>query len=400
MKILQILSENFIYFLIVVEEGFVGLHAVLVLEDGSVFRGKGFGAVGEAIGEVVFTTGMVGYCESLTDPSYRGQILCFTYPLIGNYGVPSYSHVDYYKLPLFFESHQIHVTGVIVHEACKTPSHWASVKSFPEWLEEEGVPGIEGIDTRMLVQKLREHGVMMGILSVSEEEVDEAELYRKLCKAEKYSARRFVEEVSPKEPVFHEIEDSRGTVVVLDCGVKLSIVRCLLKRKFSVVRVPYYYQLHDIMEFKPCGVVVSNGPGNPVLYEETVSTIRDIIEEKLPILGICLGNQLIALALGASTFKLKYGHRGLNKPCVDLTTGKSYVTSQNHGYAVDAKSLKGTGLKVWFINADDKTIEGLRHEKLPVISVQFHPEASPGPLDTAWVFDLFAEMVVKYGVSK
>jgi len=371
-----------------------------VLEDGSVLRGKGFGAVGETVGEVVFTTGMVGYCESLTDPSYRGQILCFTYPLIGNYGVPSYSHVDDYKLPLFFESHQIHVTGVIVHEACKTPSHWASVKSFPEWLEEKGIPGIEGIDTRMLVQKLREHGVMMGILSVSEEEVDETELYRKLSRAERYSAKRFVEEVSPREPVFHEIEDSRGTVVVLDCGVKLSIIRCLLKRKFSVVRVPYYYQLHDIMEFKPCGVVVSNGPGNPALYEETISTVRDIIEEKLPILGICLGNQLIALAFGASTFKLKYGHRGLNKPCVDLTTGKSYVTSQNHGYAVNAKSLKGTGLKVWFINADDKTVEGLRHEKLPIISVQFHPEASPGPLDTAWIFDLFAEMVVKYGVSK
>jgi len=376
--------------------------AVLLLEDGSLFTGKGFGYKCTRVGEVVFTTGMVGYPEALTDPSYKGQILCFTYPLIGNYGVPSYAMVDEFGLPVHFESWSIQVSGLIVHEVCWSPSHWSSRKILHEWLHEEKVPGIYGIDTRRLVKKLREKGVMMGVLKVydiREEEPDIDALWQMLESSLRYDQIDFVKLVSVKKPVLHKADDDKGLVVLIDCGVKLNIVRSLLRRGYSILRVPYDYPADKIMEFNPIGVVVSNGPGDPKLCKSTIKCIKDLVEYKIPTLGICLGNQLISLALGGDTYKLPYGHRGQNKPCIDLLTRRCYVTSQNHGYAVDPVSLKETGLKVWFLNADDKTVEGVRHEELPIIATQFHPEAYPGPNDTSWIFDYFVKLVASKGQS-
>jgi len=372
------------------------MRALLILEDGSVYRGRGFGAQGMALGEVVFNTGMVGYTEALTDPSYKGQILCFTYPLIGNYGVPPYTIVDEYGLPLHFESKGIKVEGVIVHEVCWHPSHWASTKSFHEWLSEEGIPGIYGIDTRRLVMSLREQGVMMGLLKVydaRQEEPDLDELFSILEKAPRYGDTNYVRSVSVKAPKVYRSKKGKGSLALLDCGVKLSIIRSLLVRGFDVIRLPYDSSASDILKWEPKGVVISNGPGDPRLCMQTISTIRELVDYDVPILGICLGNQLVSLALGGEVYKLPYGHRGQNKPCIDITTSRCYVTSQNHGYAVDESSLRSTPLKVWFINADDKTVEGVFHERGRILAVQFHPEASPGPNDTSWVFDLFVRRI-------
>lgn len=374
------------------------MRAVLVLEDGTVVRGRGFGAPGVRAGEVVFTTGMVGYTEALTDPSYAGQILVFTYPLIGNYGVPSYAMTDEFGLPLHFESFGIKVEGVVVHEVCFKPSHWASVKSFDEWLREEGVPGIWGVDTREIVKRLRERGVMAGALAVYEDgdEPDTGDLLE-MARGVDYGRVRLAERVSTRELRVYRAARGRGLVAVLDCGVKLSIIRALLRRGFDVALVPYGTPAERVLELEPKGVVVSNGPGNPELYAEEVEAVRALIEYGVPILGICLGHQLVSLALGARTYKLPYGHRGANKPVLDVRTGRCYVTSQNHGYAVDRGSLEQAGLELWFINADDKTVEGVIDERRNLYCVQFHPEASPGPNDTAWVFDHFARAVEKRG---
>jgi carbamoyl-phosphate synthase small subunit len=377
------------------------MKAMLVLEDGTVIRGRGFGAPGVRAGEVVFTTGMVGYTESLTDPSYAGQILVFTYPLIGNYGVAPYTMVDEYGLPLHFESVGVKVEGVVVHEVCAKPSHWASAKSLDEWLREEGVPGIWGVDTRELVKKLRERGVMPGALAVYEggDEPDPGELLE-LARRVDYGGARLAERVSVKRLTTYRSGRGRGLVAVLDCGVKLSIVRALLRRGFDVALVPYGTPAERVVELEPAGVVVSNGPGNPELYAEAIECARGLIEYGVPILGICLGHQLVSLALGARTFKLRYGHRGVNKPVLDVRSGRCYVTSQNHGYAVDARSLEGTGLELWFVNADDKTVEGVIDERRGLLCVQFHPEASPGPNDTAWIFDYYAKTIEKRGKIK
>jgi len=372
------------------------MKAMLVLEDGTVIEGRGFGAPGVRTGEVVFTTGMVGYTESLTDPSYAGQILVFTYPLIGNYGVAPYTLEDEFGLPMHFESVGIKVEGVAVHEVYTKPSHWASRKSLDEWLREEGVPGIWGIDTRELVKKLRERGVMSGALTVFEEgeEPDPDELLELAGRAN-YSETRLAERVSVKEVTVYRTARSRGLIAVLDCGVKLSIVRALLRRHFDVALFPYRTPAERVVDLEPLGVVVSNGPGNPELYTEVIKAIGGLIEYRVPILGICLGHQLVSLTLGARTYKLLYGHRGVNKPAVDVRTGRCYVTSQNHGYAVDSNTLKQAGLELWFINADDRTVEGVIDEKRGLLCVQFHPEASPGPNDTAWVFDYFVKNIEK-----
>ena len=372
------------------------MKALLVLEDGTVFKGKGFGAPGVRTGEVVFTTGMVGYTESLTDPSYAGQILVFTYPLIGNYGVAPYAMVDDFGLPLHFESVGIKVEGVVVHEVCAKPSHWASRKSLDEWLREEGVPGIWGVDTRELVKKLREKGVMPGALAVFEEdeEPDPGQLLE-LAERVNYSEARLAERVSVKDLTVYRTARSRGLIAVLDCGVKLSIVRALLRRGFDAALIPYGTPAERVVDLKPLGVVVSNGPGNPELYTEVIEATEGLIEYGMPILGICLGHQLVSLTLGARTYKLLYGHRGVNKPAVDVRTGRCYVTSQNHGYAVDLRTLKQAGLELWFINADDRTVEGVIDERRGLLCVQFHPEASPGPNDTAWVFDYFVKIIEK-----
>jgi carbamoyl-phosphate synthase small subunit len=374
----------------------VRVRAVLVLEDGTVLRGRGFGAPGTAVGEVVFTTGMVGYTESLTDPSYAGQILVFTYPLIGNYGVAPLSLRDEFGLPLHFESEGVKVEGVVVHEVCTRPSHWASARSLDEWLREEGVPGIWGVDTRFLVQRLRERGTMAGALAVYEEgeEPDLGELQR-LARSFNYGGRNLAREVSVREPVLLRSGGGRGLVAVIDCGVKASIARSLLRRGFDVVLLPYGTPAERVVDLDPVAVVFSNGPGNPELYTEVISCARSLAEYGVPMLGICLGHQVISIALGARTYKLPYGHRGVNKPVLDVSTGRCYVTSQNHGYAVDPASLEGTGLELWFVNADDGTVEGVRSEDGRILCVQFHPEGAPGPNDTQWVFDYFAKLATR-----
>ncbi len=370
-------------------------NAALILQDGTAFLGEGFGYPRRTVGEVVFNTGMVGYTEALTDPSYRGQILTFTYPLIGNYGVPSYTSKDQHSLPIFFESDRIQTSGAVIHELCDTPSHWASVKTFDSWLYEEGIPGIARVDTRSLTRKLRVHGVMMGALEVSEDAVDADGLKEALISAEAYGKQHFVKQVSCTTPTLYG--EGGKTLALLDCGVKNGIIRHLLERGFTVQRLPYDTPVDKVLSYGPQGVVVSNGPGDPKVCTETISTVAALLEAGVPILGICLGVQIVALALGGQTYKLKFGHRGQNKPCVDVGTGLSYVTSQNHGYAVEADSLSVTGLKPWFFNADDGSLEGVRHQTKPCIAVQFHPEASPGPYDTSFVFDEFGGMVEEYG---
>ena len=365
--------------------------ALLLLEDGSIFFGRALGAEAKSVGEVVFTTGMVGYCESLTDPSFAGQILCFTYPLIGNYGVPSFDERDAFGLPRFFESQSIKVKGVVVSEACGLPSHWASKRTLGEWLESENVPGIEGVDTRALVTKLREFGVMMGMIASGEAASDIEGMRGALRSASAYSTLDLVRGVTPGGPVVYGPDGPR--VVVLDCGAKNGILRNLLGRGYQVVTVPFDTSYSAVMKYAPTGVVVTNGPGDPQLCRDTARCVGELVESEVPVLGICLGEQLVGMSQGVSTFKLKYGHRGQNKPCVDLTTGRGYVTSQNHGYSLDPKTMASTDLKPWFVNSDDHTIEGVQHVRKPCMAVQFHPEATPGPYDTSFVFDRFVELM-------
>jgi carbamoyl-phosphate synthase small subunit len=362
----------------------------LVLEDGEVFDGFSFGAfvISPVIGEVVFNTGMVGYTEAMTDPSYSGQILCFTYPLIGNYGVPDYVSDDY-GITLNFESNRIQAKGIIVNSVSRTPSHFESKRDISTWMNTENIPGIEGIDTRELTIHLRTKGVMMGAITASV-----AEGKRALERSSSYSSIDFCSLVSTRERRVYG-NDRKGKIALIDCGVKLNIIRSLVSRGFQVIVYPYTSSFSDICGDAPAGIVLSNGPGDPKQCDSVIDLTKSAIDNSIPTLGICLGTQIIALSQGAETFKLKYGHRGQNKPCVDLRTGRCMVTSQNHGYSVDAQSLKGTKLVPWFVNADDHTIEGLLHETKPCLSVQFHPEGSPGPLDPSYVFDIFAEKIAK-----
>jgi len=365
-----------------------GRKALLVLEDGSSFSGYGFGATKKAAGEVVFSTGMVGYTEALTDPSYYGQILTLTYPLVGNYGVPK-ANSRAGTPPLCFESEGIKVRGLVLQNLCQSPSHWASSRTLHDWLLEEGVPGIYGIDTRQLTKKLREKGVMLGVLKICDEgeEPDAESLRKEAANVLDPNQTDLVRMVTVTHPITYQ---SRGRrVVVIDCGVKAGILRCLLKRGFKVTRVPYDFESGELAGLKPDLVIVSNGPGDPRLCAPTIKLVRSLIEMQIPVLGICLGNQIVALSLGASTYKLKYGHRSQNQPALDLETGRCYITTQNHGYAIGASSLERTELKVSFLNANDKTVEGVAHPKLPCLGVQFHPEASPGPQDVEFLFDKF-----------
>jgi carbamoyl-phosphate synthase small subunit len=366
--------------------------AVLLLEDGTLFFGKGFGAETTVVGELVFNTGMVGYPESMTDPSYAGQVLCFTYPLIGNYGVPSGEEKDVFGLPRYFESGGIKVTGLVVQEHCQRPSHWASVQTVSRWMADQGVPGIEGVDTRALVTTIRERGVMMCALANGPQVANRRELKRLLEKAARYDSVDYVRRVSVSKAETYGVSERR--VAVIDCGVKESIIRNMLGRGHSVVRLPFDSSYSEVMKHDPEGVIVSNGPGDPRLCVETVKTTARLVDSGVPVLGICLGEQVLGMSQGAETYKLKYGHRGQNKPVVDLVSGRGYVTSQNHGYAVDHKTLGKTGLKPWFVNGDDKSVEGLIHESKPCLAVQFHPEAAPGPYDTEFVFDRFTEMML------
>lgn len=356
------------------------MKAVLVLNDGTVMEGEGFGAEGEGFGEVVFSTSMTGYQEALTDPSYRGQILTLTYPLVGNYGFNRQS----------YESGGVKVEGFAVREACSMPSHRASERDIDEFLRDEGIPGISGIDTRALTLKLRRYGVVPGAVKVSTEAIEPETLLERSRAQKPYEERDLVREVTAEE-VLNYGHGER--VAVIDCGMKLNIRRNLLRRGFSVSVVPAFSSAREILELEPKGIVISPGPGNPTQAPYLIETSRKLMEEGIPIYGVCLGHQLLALAEGAETFKLKFGHRGANQPVRDLDTGRVYITSQNHGFGVSSESLEGTDFQLTSINLNDGTCEGLSHKSLPIITTQFHPEASPGPRDTEWYFDEFVKMV-------
>jgi carbamoyl-phosphate synthase small subunit len=375
------------------QQTYTGYAAKLMLEDGTVFDGIGFGYPTEIAGEVVFNTGMVGYTETLTDPSYRGQILCITYPLVGNYGVPSYDLKDEYGLPKFFESERIQVKALLIYDLSDAASHWSCTKTLDQWLYEEKVPGIYGIDTRELTKKLRVYGVMRGAIVVSKNAISESLIKRVLASA-RYDGLNFMPEVSTSETQEYG-DKSKDCIVVLDTGLKYSIIRNIMRTGYRVVRLPWDAAHEQIMSYKPKGVVISNGPGDPKACTSTIKTASKLINTSTPTLGICLGNQILALASGADTYKLRFGHRGQNKPCVDMRNSQVYVTSQNHGYGIDRNSLAKTGFEVWFSNADDNTVEGIEHKSKPIIAVQFHPEASPGPYDCMFVFERFKEIIAK-----
>ncbi|MCX6567121.1 MAG: glutamine-hydrolyzing carbamoyl-phosphate synthase small subunit [Candidatus Aminicenantes bacterium] len=357
------------------------MKAVLVLEDGSVWPGEGFGSFAKVSGEVVFNTGMVGYPESITDPSYHGQILCQTYPLIGNYGVSSKS----------FESDKPKIQGYVVSEHCEAPSHASSEKSLDVWFKENSIPGIAGLDTRALTKKLRLHGVMLGILETYYTKVDLAALRREARLIPDPNKRHLVGEMTVKKIKVYN-RDGAKTVVLIDCGAKLNILQSLLRRGLKVVRVPDDTPAAKILEYAPDGLFISNGPGDPKKCAATIETLRFFLQGRIPIFGICLGHQLLSLAAGADTYKLKFGHRSQNQPCLEEGTKRCYITSQNHGYAVDVRALP-KDWHPWFTNANDDTNEGVRHISKPFFSVQFHPEAAPGPTDTDFLFDRFCGML-------
>jgi len=362
--------------------------AQLILSDGTIFEGEAFGAKVDSDGEVVFNTGMSGYPESLTDPSYRGQILTFTYPLIGNYGVPS-EEKNEWGFSKNFESENIHVRGVIVSQVSDDFSHHTAVSSLQNWMEHHGIPGITGIDTRALTKKLREHGVMLGRI-VQSETSSSAEIADP-------NEINLVAEVSCKEPVTYEPTENKqqASIICYDCGIKNNIIRSFLKRGVTVHRVPWDFDLATSnLEYD--AVFISNGPGDPKQCGKTIENIKWSIDQNIPTFGICLGNQLLALAIGGDTYKLKYGHRGCNQPCIEHDTQggetkKCIITSQNHGFAVSEKLPEGW--RPWFTNANDQTMEGIRHESGKFFSVQFHPESTPGPEDADYLFDEFLKVL-------
>ncbi|MDH3765750.1 MAG: glutamine-hydrolyzing carbamoyl-phosphate synthase small subunit, partial [Nitrosopumilus sp.] len=357
----------------------------LIFDDGTVFDGEGFGYSTTVFGEIVFNTGMVGYTETLTDPSYSGQILTLTYPLVGNYGVPDPSIMDEDGIPKFFESDKIQVRGLVVHELSLTASHWNLSMTLDEWLYQEKIPGISGIDTRALTKKLRTSGVMMAALVVSDSEIDVEQVKKQIASAPNYNSEQFMDVVSTKQEQVYG--DGEKSVVVIDTGAKNAILRNLRDIGYKVIKLPWNASYDKIMSFNPKGVVISNGPGDPQKCPETINTAKKLIEHNIPTLGICLGAQIIGIAGNTETYKLKYGHRGQNKPCVNMENNQVYVTSQNHGYGILPESLDKSEFNLWFTNADDKTVEGIKHKKQNCVAVQFHPEAAPGPYDCKFVFE-------------
>ena len=353
-------------------------NVTLVLSDGTKFHGKSFGYDAPVAGEVVFNTAMMGYPESLTDPSYAGQLLTMTFPLVGNYGVPAFT-IEKNGIPTFMESDKIYASALIVSDYSEQYSHWNAVESLADWLKREKVPGITGIDTRELTKVLREHGVMMGKIIFDDEpdNIPEAN----------YEGVNFVDKVSTKEIICYN-EGAGKKVVLVDCGVKANIIRCLIERGVEVIRVPWNYDYSD-MDFD--GLFLANGPGDPDMCSDAVEIIKKQMNaSRKPICGICMGNQLLGKAAGASIYKLKYGHRGHNQPVRLVGTDKCFVTSQNHGYAVDMTTL-GNEWKELFVNMNDGSNEGICHKENPWFSSQFHPEACSGPVDTEFMFDKFIE---------
>jgi carbamoyl-phosphate synthase small subunit len=359
-----------------------GSAAYIYLEDGTVLTGEGFGSKTTRSGELVFTTSMNGYPESLTDPSYEGQILIITHPLVGNYGVPRKEVKD--GILSNFESEKIHTEGLLISELTRSDK-WNSERNLNEWLEDDGIPGVSGIDTRSLTKKVRDKGAMMCVISTNGR-VDDP---RKAL-GESYTTINFVERVSPKKPI---VQNSRGkNVVVVDCGVKHGILKNIAMLGYNLVRVPYDYTANQISSFDPVGIVYSNGPGNPNLLEAPTKSLKDVLEYKLPIFGICLGHQIASLALGGSVRKMKFGHRAVNKAVVDTITKNAYITTHNHGYAMLPEDVPKGG-KIWFISPDDNVVEGVIYKKHNMITTQFHPEAQPGTNDANFIFKIFDKMI-------
>lgn len=353
-------------------------NVTLVLSDGTKFHGKSFGYDAPVAGEVVFNTAMMGYPESLTDPSYAGQLLTMTFPLVGNYGVPPFT-IEKNGIPTFMESDRIYASAIIVSDYTEEYSHWNGVESLASWLKREHVPGITGIDTRELTKVLREHGVMMGKILFDDEPDN-------ILEAD-YEGVNFVDLVSTKE-IIHYNEGAGKKAILVDCGVKANIIRSLINRGVEVIRVPWNY---DYTGMQYDGLFLANGPGDPDVCNDAVEVIRKQMNmSKKPICGICMGNQLLSKAAGATIYKLKYGHRGHNQPVRMVGTEKCYITSQNHGYAVDATTL-GTDWKELFVNMNDGSNEGICHKENPWFTSQFHPEACSGPVDTDFMFDKFVE---------
>ena len=353
------------------------MKALLALEDGRIFEGVSFGAAGECAGEVVFNTGMTGYQEVLTDPSYKGQIVTMTYPLIGNYGV---NEAD-------AESRGLWLEGFVVKELSEAPSSWRSEKDLDTYLREHNVLGIQGVDTRALTRHIREAGAMKSVISTTD--LDPGSLVAKAQKSPGLSGIDLVQSVTCAEPFTFADQDG-PTVVVLDYGVKYSTLRQLRKAGCKVIVVPAHATIDEILAYKPAGVLLSNGPGDPAAVTYAIDTTRELLKiGTIPLFGICLGQQILGLALGGTTFKMKFGHHGSNHPVKDLSTGKIDITVQNHGFCIDPDSLDTDAIEVTHINLNDQSLEGIRHTSLPVFSVQFHPEAGPGPHDARYLFNRF-----------
>ena len=350
----------------------------LILEDGSIFEGQSFGYEGSSAGEVVFNTAMTGYPESLTDPSYKGQLLVLTYPLIGNYGVPAHSAEN--GLAKFFESNSVHISGLIISDYSFKYNHWNATKSLGDWLKENKVPGVFGIDTRALTKQLREKGVALGKIIFNDNDI---EFYDP-------NIENLVAKVSCTEKQIYG--NGKYKIILVDCGVKNNIIRYLLTLDTTVIRVPWDY---DFTKEEYDGLFLSNGPGDPQMCPTTIENLRKAIDIDKPIFGICLGNQLLGIASGANTYKLKYGHRSHNQPVLMCGTDKAFITSQNHGYAVQEGTLTD-GWEPYFINLNDGSNEGIRHKSKPIFSAQFHPEASGGPTDTEFLFEQFMDLVKKW----
>lgn len=352
------------------------MDGLLYLEDGTVYWGKSFGYKGTTVGELVFNTSMTGYQEILTDPSYAGQIINMTYPLIGNYGINDEEN----------ESDQIHAKGLVVKTISENPSNYKCKKSLNEWLIEMKIPGVYDVDTRSVTRKVRKEGTMKCVISNEGISLDDA---KTIC-SESTLAQDYMKKVGVKD-IIH-IQGKGHRVAVLDFGIKNNIIHSLKKRNCDIYIFPYYSKYQDIQSINPDGLLLSNGPGDPKEAIEAVTEVRKLITQ-LPTFGICMGHQVLALAVGGDTYKLKYGHRGGNHGVYDKNSGKAYITSQNHGYAVKSESVILKGMDITHINLNDGTVEGMQHNSLPVFSVQFHPEASPGPRDTAYLFDNFIKIM-------
>ncbi len=359
-------------------------NAVLYLEDGTIFRGTSLNTHGETAGEVVFNTALSGYQEVLTDPSYAGQIVVMTYPLIGNYGVNTED----------VESSGIHVQGFVVKEFCRTHSNHRASGSLIQYLDDNKIIGIEGVDTRALTRHLRLSGAMKGLIAT--DEFDPARLKARLSQTASMDGADWVQHVAVKKPYVWKCNgDKKYSIVAMDCGIKRNILRIFADMGCEVHVVPPTMTASEILALNPDGLFLSNGPGDPAAVTYVIETVRNLVG-KLPIFGICLGNQMIGLALGGRTYKLKFGHHGSNHPVKDLESGRISITAQNHGFCVDLKSLNPQDVEAIHINLNDKTVEGLRHKKFPLFSVQYHPEGAPGPHDAQYLFGLFTDMMDKH----